>query len=48
MESKCPDKTLRMRGMNMCILRMLENTFVFAWRDPDNTCESYEYLTYIQ
>ena len=29
MESKCPDETLRKRGMNMnlCILRMLEDTF---------------------
>ena len=26
MESKCPDETLRMRGMNLCILRMLEDT----------------------
>ena len=30
MESKCSDETLRMRGMNlnMCILRMLEDTFL--------------------
>ena len=29
MEIKCPDETLRMRGMNlnMCILSMLEDTF---------------------
>ena len=29
MENKCPDETSRMRGMNLnlCILRMLEDTF---------------------
>ena len=29
MESKCPDKTLRMRDMNLnlCMLRMREDTF---------------------
>ena len=32
MESKCPDETLRMRGMNLnlCILRMLEDTFLLG------------------
>ena len=31
MDSKCPDTTLRMRRMylNLCILRMLEDTFSF-------------------
>ena len=31
MESKCPDETLRMRGMNLnpCILRMLEGIVSF-------------------
>ena len=27
MENKCPDETLRMRGMNLYILRMFEDTF---------------------
>ena len=32
MEHKCPDETLRMRGMNpnLCILRMLEDTFLLG------------------
>ena len=35
-KSKGPDDTLRMRMMIwMHILRMLEGTFFFAWRDPN-------------
>ena len=32
MMSKCPDESLRMRGMDlfMCILRMLEDTFTLG------------------
>ena len=32
MEGKCPDENLRMRGTNpnLCILRMLEDTFFLA------------------
>ena len=34
MESKCPDETLRMRGMNLnlCLLYMFEDTFSVIYK----------------
>ena len=28
MDNKCPDEAFHMHGMNLCILHMLENTFL--------------------
>ena len=36
MENKCPDKTLRMCGMNLCILRMLEDTISLGAAHTDS------------
>ena len=51
MESKCPDETMRMRGMNLnlCILHMFDDNFSltaaqFCAAHKSNTTEQHERL----